>query len=170
MRFSEQLNLIGRFKKTAPVDVETLAFSLGVPVHYANLPDNTSGMIERVGEGRFRIVVNANHSKNRQRFTIAHELGHYMLHRHLIGHGIEDSRAYRSSADGVYSNRDIGPMQETEANKFAVGLLMPEHLVEQVRGNSNLNSPASQAKVLGVSEHAYCIRTGIPYEPTPPMF
>lgn len=163
MRYSEQLNLIGRFRKSAPVDVETLSFALGVPVHYAYLPDSTSGMIERTKEDRFRIVVNANHSRNRQRFTIAHELGHFMLHRHLIGHGIEDSRAFRSSEGSVYANRDIGPSQETQANKFAVGLLMPDHLVEKVQQDPSLQSAAAQAKALGVSEQAYCIRTGQEY-------
>lgn len=170
MRFSEQLNMIGRFKKRAPVDVEGLSFALGVPVHYAYLPDTTSGMIERVSEDKFRILVNANHSPNRQRFTIAHELGHYMLHRHLIGKGIEDNRAYRSSLDGAYQNREIGPTQETQANKFAVGLLMPDHLLEEVRRDPRFNSTAAQAKALGVSEQAYCIRTGAQYETPYPLF
>lgn len=166
MRFSEQLALINRFKRTAPVDVETLAFALGVPVQYANLDPETSGMIERVADGRFRIVVNANHAPTRQRFTIAHELGHYMLHRHLIGEGIEDCRAYRSGNKGVYRNTNIGPMQETQANKFAVSVLMPDELLDQVQNDNRYNSPSSRAKALGVSEQAYCIRAKIPYENT----
>jgi len=164
MRFSEQLTLIGRFKRRAPVDVDTLAMALGVPVQYAYLNDETSGMIEKIGEDRFRIVVNATHPSTRQRFTIAHELGHYMLHRHLIGAGIADSRAYRSDDRGRYHNTNIGPAQETQANKFAVGLLMPDHLIDEARAQG-LNSPAAVAKFLGVSEQAYCIRAGIPYEP-----
>ncbi|WP_091524618.1 ImmA/IrrE family metallo-endopeptidase [Aerobium aerolatum] len=39
-------------------------------------------MIGRIADGRFCIVVNANQTPARQRFTIVHELGHYMLHRH----------------------------------------------------------------------------------------
>ncbi|MFD2258949.1 ImmA/IrrE family metallo-endopeptidase [Chelativorans composti] len=165
MRYSEQLALIRKFKSHAPVDVEGLANALGVKVSYANLRPETSGMIERIGDDRFRIVVNANHPRTRQRFTIAHELGHYMLHRHLIGEGIEDNRAYRSSCDGVYRNREIGPSQETEANKFAVSVLMPEHLMAEIRNNPNYNIPAAKARALGVCEHAYCIREGLDYEP-----
>ena len=166
MRYSEQLALIRRFKLSAPVDVEGLAAALGIKVSYANLHPETSGMIERTRGDNFRIVVNANHPKTRQRFTIAHELGHYMLHRHLIGEGIEDNKAYRSSYDGMYRNRDIGPTQETEANKFAVGVLMPDHLVAEVENNPDYNSPARKARALGVSEQAYCIRAGIEYDPS----
>lgn len=164
MRMSEQLALINRFKRTAPVDVETLSHALGVPVHYANLDNDTSGMIEKTGDDKFRIVVNSNHPETRQRFTIAHELGHYMLHRHLIGDGVDENRAYRSSANGVYKNRSIGPAQETQANKFAVSVLMPEELLKEVKSNPEFNSSAQKARALGVSEQAYCIRSGIPYE------
>ncbi|PYE89963.1 ImmA/IrrE family metallo-endopeptidase [Phyllobacterium leguminum] len=164
MRMSEQLALINRSKRSAPVDVETLSHALGVPVHYANLDNDTSGMIEKTGPNEFRIIVNANHPETRQRFTIAHELGHYMLHRHLIGDGIDENRAYRSSVNGIYKNRNIGPAQETQANKFAVSVLMPDGLLNIVRDNPNYNSPAARARALGVSEQAYCIRSGIPHE------
>lgn len=165
MRYSEQLALVNRFRRSAPVDVEGLSFALGVPVQYAHLDPDISGLIEHTGNDRFRIVVNADHAKTRQRFTIAHELGHYMLHRHLIGNGVSDSRAYRSTNKGAYQNTNVGPKQETEANKFAVSLLMPDELIDQIKKQGH-NSPAAQAKALGVSEQAYCIRVGIPYEST----
>lgn len=53
-------------------------------------------MLERVGD-TFLITVAANDPLTRQRFTLAHELGHYMLHRTLIGDGLDDDRAYRST-------------------------------------------------------------------------
>lgn len=170
MRMSEQLALINRFKRNAPVDVETLSHALGVPVHYANLDNDTSGMLERINDNSFRITVNSNHPTTRQRFTIAHELGHYMLHRHLIGDGVDENRAYRSMSDGVYKNKNIGKIQETQANKFAVSVLMPDNLLEEVKSNPNYNSSASRAKALGVSEQSYCIRTGTPYEVEFPYF
>lgn len=162
MHYSEELSLVNRFRQTAPVDVEALAFALGVPVQYAYIDPDTSGILERTGDGRFRIIVNADHPHTRQRFTIAHELGHYMLHRRLIGNGISDSRIYRSATSGAYRNPNIGPKEETEANKFAVNLLMPEHLVKEVQ-QRGYNSFAAQARALGVSEQAYCIRIGEPY-------
>lgn len=166
MRYSEQLALINQFKsRQPPIDVEGLAAALGVEVKYSFLDPDTSGVIERVNGDKFRILVNATHPHTRQRFTIAHELGHYMLHRHLIGEGIADNRAYRSDHKARYRNTDIGPTQETQANKFAVSILMPDSALAAVNHDNQHNSPAAKAKALGVSEQAYCIRAGIQYEP-----
>ena len=165
MRMSEQLAMINRFRRTAPVDVETLSQALGVPVHYAFLDPDISGMLEKIGDDKFKITVNAQHPKTRQRFTIAHELGHYMLHRRLIGNGIDETRAYRSAVAGVYRNTAIGPVQETEANKFAVNVLMPLDLIQKYQRESGVNSPAQIARHFGVSEQSMCIRLGVPYEP-----
>ncbi len=162
MRMSEQLALVNRFMDRAPVDVESLAMALGAPVHRAYLDAEVSGMLERTKAG-FRIVVNAAHPSTRQRFTIAHELGHFLFHRHLIGEGIDDDRAYRSTPSGRFKNMNIGPAQETEANRFAATLLMPTNLIDQARVDG-ANSPREIARRLGVSEHAMCIRLGEPYE------
>jgi len=162
MELSEQLALINRFRTLMPVDVEGLSWAIGVPVRYANLEDETSGMIERLGNDKFRITVNANHPKTRQRFTIAHELGHYIMHRSKIGIGIDENKAYRSKSAGIYRNAAIGPAQETQANQFAVSVLMPSALLRKVR-EMHLNSPKAAARELGVSEQAYCIIAGVPY-------
>lgn len=160
MKISDEYEIINRYRKSAPVDVEALASSLSVPVHYAFLSSEISGMIERFGAG-YRITVNAIDPITRKRFTIAHELGHYMLHRSLIGDGVDDDRAYRSTALGKYHNTAIGPRQETEANKFAANLLMPYHLINRLQ-DEDVRDPADLAKRLGVSRHAMCIRLGIP--------
>ena len=76
-----------------------------------------------------RFSVNVFHPETRKRFTIAHELGHYILHRELIGNGVDDTIAYRSEKIGKYHNTDIGPHEETQANRFSAGLLMPTKLV-----------------------------------------
>ncbi|MEI2747294.1 MAG: ImmA/IrrE family metallo-endopeptidase [Ferruginibacter sp.] len=60
----------------------------------------------------------------RQRFTKAHELGHFMLHRGGSLFIDKDFKMYRPSLGGP-SNE----WQEWEANEFAVCILMPEHLV-----------------------------------------
>ncbi len=167
-RFSEELALVNDFRRTVPVDVELLAKSLGIDVVHMNLDNDTSGMIERVSDGKFRIVVNDNHPMTRKRFTIAHELGHYFNHRHLIGDGISDDRAYRSADSGRYANTAIGRRQETEANQFAANLLMPYDAIMALRNEMRENDPAAIARRIGVSEQAYCIRMNIPYEA--PMF
>ncbi len=164
-RYSEELALVNEFTREVPVNVELLAKSLGIEVVHSNLDSETSGLIEKKKDGRYRIVVNDNHPNTRKRFTIAHELGHYFYHRHLIGDGVSDDRAYRSSASGAYANTAIGRKQETEANQFAATILMPLGPIKTLEAELRPNNPAEMARRLGVSEQAYCIRMGIQYEP-----
>jgi len=160
-RYSEELALVNQFTREVPVNVELLAMSLGIDVVYSNLDNETSGIIKKEKDGRFKIIVNDNHPETRKRFTIAHELGHYFLHRHLIGNGISDNCAYRSSTAGMYANTDIGRHEETEANRFAATILMPYKAIKRLQEEERINDPASIAQKLGVSKQAYCIRMGI---------
>ena len=166
MRPSEQYELINQYRKTAPVDVEGLARALGISVRRAYLGSDLSGMIERHDEDKYLITVNAAHVLTRQRFTVAHELGHYMLHRQEIGDGMEDDAAYRSSSTGRYKNSCIGPREETQANQFAANLLMPWELLEKLReeGFSLPEQAARLASRLEVSLRAMRIRLGLPAE------
>lgn len=155
---------ISRFiRKGPPVNVEGLAKALGIDVKYAYLESDISGQIEQYKPGRFRITVNAADAPTRQRFSIAHELGHFVYHRPLIGDGVDDDRAYRSTAKGRYHNQLIGPSQETQANSFAANLLIPDSLLrqEQRSGHVDVNDMAHRFEV---SRHAMSIRLGYPYE------
>jgi len=149
------------FMNSAPVDVEGAARSLGIEVRQAFLDREISGQIEKSATGRYRITVNAADALTRQRFTIAHELGHYVFHRPLIGDGIDDDRAYRSTSTGKYFNTRIGPIQETEANRFAANLLMPKNLINYLKSRGNI-STEDLAKALGVSVAAMRVREGKP--------
>lgn len=164
---SQKLALVNHFRRNVPVDVEGLAFALGVPVHYSDLPDHISGMIEPHPLGGFQIFVNRKHPTTRQRFTIAHELGHYINHANLIGSGVGDDRAYRSADTGRYKNTVIGPKQETEANRFAATLLMPLETIHAIQLREGINDPSVLAKRFEVSDHAMHIRMGVQYEPHP---
>ncbi len=145
---------------TFPVDVDRLAESLGISVVYVNMPDEVSGTLVRK-RGLYVITINKRHPRTRQRFTLAHELGHYVLHRHIIGDGVNDSSAYRTIANDEYYNPGILPEHETEANQFAASLLMPKNIIDQLRA-SNL-SAEEIANKLQVSHHAASIRMGVPY-------
>jgi hypothetical protein len=115
---------ISRFQAAPPVDVRGLARALGVPVKAATLPPNISGEIRPGEEGGYIIRVSRHDSPGRQRFTVAHELAHYILHRHLIGKGITDDALYRSGqSDAV----------EAEANRLAADILMPADLIRERR-------------------------------------
>ncbi|MDE0279744.1 MAG: ImmA/IrrE family metallo-endopeptidase [Gammaproteobacteria bacterium] len=137
--------------ETAPVNVRALAVSLGIAVHEAYLDNQISGMLE-CRDGKYKISVNVFHPETRKRFTIAHELGHYILHRELIGNGVDDTIAYRSEKIGKYHNTDIGPHEETQANRFAAGLLMPTKLVTNaIKGGMGLDR---MSEYFGVSRQS----------------
>ena len=160
---SEKLSIVNEYRESVPVDVEGLARALGIMVRENFLPDDLSGMIEPSEKGAYVITVNASHASTRKRFTIAHELGHFLMHASLIGSGIGDDRAYRSTSTGRYSNPNIGPKEETEANKIAAAILMPVDLIK-ARKEQGVDSPQRLAEEFGVSEHAMSIRLGVPYE------
>lgn len=159
MKLSQQYNIINQFCSVLPVDLGKLALALGVEVRLIHLGESLSGMLENKGNDRFVITANADHSQTRRRFTIAHELGHYMLHRHLIGDGIDDNKAYRSTEGGRYHNMDIGPKQETEANKFAANILMPAPLLSEQREIHGDNAK-ELSLLFNVSEQSMRIRLG----------
>lgn len=132
----------GRNLRTRPLDVEGLATSIGLKISLENLPNDISGYLKKK-DGYWVLGVNSLHHPNRRRFTIAHELGHYFLHRHLGN--FEDKAIFRREQQ--YNPR------EYEANEFAARLLMPEDdflLIKQKYGNDT----SSIAKEFGVSELA----------------
>ncbi len=120
------IEVIRDFTQAIPVDVRALAKKLGIRVSDEDLGPDISGKIERDRENGFSISVNARHSETRRRFTLAHEIAHYVLHRNKIGDGIIDDGLYRSSR---------GDAIERQANNYAASILMPAPLVgEKWRG------------------------------------
>ena len=120
----------------APVDVFTLADLLEIEVFEAEFKDrDTCGMITKsAADGAFRIFVNREHGHSRQRYTVAHELGHFILHKDkfsdpqnasLIDSELSMFRFGPDSKGGPDTRR-----LEIQANKFAASLLMPRKLVE----------------------------------------
>lgn len=98
-----------------PLDIKALIRLLGINVVVQSMDDDISGHLEEKEDG-WRITVNALHHPKRQRFTLAHELAHYVLHRHRK-HSFIDRKLFRST--------ESNPM-EIEANRYAASLLMPE--------------------------------------------
>lgn len=84
-----------------------------------DLSSEISGMIEYI-DGGFIIAINKYHSDGRRRFTLAHEFGHYCMHReYLINNkSIKDVALFRSE--------NTKNQKEFEANEFASKLLMPK--------------------------------------------
>jgi hypothetical protein len=111
---------IGDFTRTAPVDVYGLACALGLEIKDVELGDDISGKIEKSWRSGYLISVNVRHPLTRRRFTAAHEIAHFVLHRDLIGDGIVDDAMYRSKK---------GDAIERQANAYAATILMPAPLV-----------------------------------------
>ena len=107
-----------------PVNVEKIAEQLGAAIHTNHVEDDVSGFLAWQ-KGKPIIGVNARHSKNRQRFTIAHEIGHIVLHPQLSLH-IDESFAVKLRSDKSRRGDDA---DEKEANLFAAELLMPANLL-----------------------------------------
>lgn len=143
-------------KASMPVDLDKLCNDLGIDLSYVDMIDEISGEVECREDGSFAINVNKRHHPNRQRFTIAHELGHFIHHRSLIGDGIDDNKAYRSVDTGKYYNKNITPYHEREANRFAASLLMPKDKVIKCK-KSNI-STIKMAEHFKVSQAAMSYR------------
>lgn len=108
-----------------PVNIEAIIKSHGIEMVYAELPDEISGILYIDDGKNSRILVNKDHHPNRQRFTMAHELGHYVLH---MNKGIHIDK--KSFSRNMLSQTGLDSI-EIEANRFAAELLMPKMLVEQ---------------------------------------
>lgn len=153
---------IERAQQSAPVDVVGLCAELGVKIHYAYLDEDISGELVPLDDGGYQINVNEKHPATRKRFTIAHELGHYIYHKNLIGTGVDDTRAYRSTDLGRYHNTSIGQKQETEANRFAAGLLMPKKLLHEYnKSGFSESNIAELADIFEVSASSMRIRLNL---------
>ena len=100
-----------------PVPVLRIASGMGIEIYYRENAgwDGALDIDER--NMRARIFVEKNHPVTRQRFTVAHELGHVVMHPH--------THVHRDTAGRMNSDNFI----EWQANRFAARLLMPEWMV-----------------------------------------
>lgn len=150
-------NVLSKSKvDSAPVPVEALASSQGITVQRVPLDDELSGM-SFIKDGLSVIVVNATHHPNRQRFTIAHELGHHVLHANYLQNNVHVDKAVlhrnNRSSDGV-------DQKEIQANAFAAELLMPTAMMRKYK-DVDINDEhqlSALAKQFRVSTSAMAIR------------
>lgn len=146
-----------------PIPVEDIARNLGLDVIAYNLGDDISGTLVVENKKGF-IGYNPSHVKVRQRFTIAHELGHFLLHNHSKSEQLFVDKdflvKYRSANN--YSSAEL--KHEQEANAFAAALLMPKEFVHKELSRKNTtNLPELElievlAKVFEVSIPAMTYR------------
>jgi len=112
----------------APVDLIKLCNEMEIPVNVSTTLEKLySGDISVDSKGQVNIWVNAMGNNNRQRFTLAHEIGH--LINDIIPH-IENHQAKKFEDPATNFQRSGTPsIEEYRANTFAADLLMPEELI-----------------------------------------
>ena len=114
-----------------PVAVDYIARRKSIIVRLLPLEEDLSGMIF-MKDAATIIVVNSPHHPNRQRFTLAHELGHFELHMTEIGSEVHVDKTFLAFARDAKSSMGWD-RKEIEANRFAGELLVPHHmLVEEL--------------------------------------
>ncbi|MGI8752772.1 MAG: ImmA/IrrE family metallo-endopeptidase [Acidimicrobiales bacterium] len=133
------------------MDPFRIASGLGIRCRYADLPSDESGKITIPVGGTPVITINEWDHSNRQRFTCAHEIGHYLRRGH-------DGRThyvdYRSTLAGLGIDAE-----EIFANQFAAALLMPAATVKKLseEGRSSIWHP-DLASQFGTSDRAMDLR------------
>ncbi|HUY90697.1 MAG TPA: ImmA/IrrE family metallo-endopeptidase [Pirellulales bacterium] len=130
-----------------PINPVAVASVLGIEVFNASFDgDSISGML-RKSEGRYEILVNHSHPPARKRYTIAHELGHYVLHRDQVESFVDpELNLFRSKPPDQKTPAER--VREIQANMFAAALLMPEELVrQQLQATNDLPRLASVFQV-----------------------
>jgi Zn-dependent peptidase ImmA (M78 family) len=112
-----------------PVPLEEVARKLGARVSYQPFEDQLSGMLYREGSDVL-IGINSAHSHARQRFTLAHEIGHLLLHKGravIVDKAMQQKLARVNQRDGTSSKGT--DLEEIQANKLGAALLMPRQLL-----------------------------------------
>jgi Zn-dependent peptidase ImmA (M78 family) len=131
-----------RYEGQYPVPVVSIANDLGINVYQTDdLKADEAGLIRKEDDGRYAIYINVNDNPQRKRFTIAHEIGHFILHKQdLDKSGFIDRRKQPILKRITDSLKDVSSKtqkREIEANEFAAELLMPQDKFEEVFGKSN---------------------------------
>lgn len=139
-----------RWNSRVPVDPFEIAAQEGLKVFRSgDIP--YSGYITRQPDGSITVSINKDESLLRQRFTMAHELGHYVL-----GHLDTCDALPRDSAES-FSLRNTD-YREIAANRFAADLLMPAAAVRYFVEGGKRFTVQSLAEIFKVSEVAMLFR------------
>lgn len=155
----EARKVLAEMNTRVPVDVESVAEYLGLSIVDEDLESSVSAMLV-VKDGRGGVIgVNTNHHPNRKRFSLAHEIGHYLLHRKEATVFVDAAPVFfRDDTSSAGTER-----QEIEANAFAAELLIPadslrESVEQQALDPYDDAAVQRLARAFGVSAQALTIK------------
>jgi len=122
--------------KNPPIPVEKVARVLELRIQRSPLPDDLSGLLVRHPSFDKPVIgVNSLHARVRQRFTIAHEIGHFLLHKKAeVYVDRQFSVSFRNSDSSSAEHRN-----EIQANRFAAELLMPASFLRTELGERTVD-------------------------------
>lgn len=140
----EAERLVTKYYEQPPIDPEAIAEAEGIRVVYARFNGQMSAQVAGFSDpNNSRIVVNQDLPFNRKTYTIAHELGHHVLHQdYLSDDGKYQIFPRMNSYDGPK------PSEEQEADAFAANLLVP---LKMLRTYVDIASPRELAQMFMVS-------------------
>ena len=110
----EQLAILQHARRKAPVKMIKLAKKLGLRVFEATIPMRRGAPMagalrtgDQTYEGKdgYWIECHRDDSETRKRFTVAHEIGHYLFHKHIMTDDIEDNALYHSDLSDSRGSR-----------------------------------------------------------------
>jgi Zn-dependent peptidase ImmA (M78 family) len=156
------------FPAEAPIQPSLIAKDYGITWSIGNYEDAFDGLLEH-NLGRFHIYVNKDRqqTRERQRFTFCHELGHFFIdgHRNALANG---EVPYHSSFTGFSSENVV----EREADFFSACLLMPRkrvlrdyrhnrrfsfHIIQQLASKYGLSLLATIHRLFHLNVHPMMI-------------
>jgi Zn-dependent peptidase ImmA (M78 family) len=131
----EDISKIRLELNSVPVNIENIIRQYGIELDKnANLENGILGEIRKTENGKYKISIQKKDHYFRKRFTMAHELAHFLLHRDKMGNGVTDSEEIDEKNEiikyrqlrAIDKNSKIQDNDEVEANRFAAEILMPE--------------------------------------------
>mgnify|MGYP002634082181 CR=1 FL=1 len=135
----------------------------GAKIKYRQMDGCDACILGHAEKGRAIISVNANTSERRQKFSLAHEMGHWEWHR--------GQQLYCGKEDIAGSGRKRqAQSKEATANRFAAEMLMPQYMIRPMLNDFskfNMNTVTKLADEFGVSKTAMAFRlVEIDFEPS----
>lgn len=127
------------------VNIFKIAENEGIKLHFVKMPGKASNVAGFLDIENKTMYINDDDPPNRQTFTVAHELGHYILKHENDKFGV----LYR-----MQKFNGENSLLEQEANLFAANILVPKHMLLEIMNKYNLNEEDDEllAPLFGVSK------------------
>jgi Zn-dependent peptidase ImmA (M78 family) len=142
--------------RPAAVPIEAIAIALDIAeIRRESLTNIEAALITTRERDCGSILVNANSSRQRQRFSVGHELGHFLnpWHTQTATNGFYCSRSDMIARTDTATNQYL--RQEAEANAFAINLLAPrKRLRPYLSAGADLQNALKVAAELDLSREA----------------